>query len=402
MPRLSPQGLQAFHTRDFVAHLCSTGNRLVREHHDTFFHSECPLFPDMLRYVQLFCGASVGGAALLNHGITRTAVNWAGGMHHAQAGYGYGFCYANDAVLAILELLRYHARVLYVDIDIHHGDAVQEAFYDCNRVMTLSLHKYGDGFFPQTGALDETGGPNAQGCAVNVPLASGVTDAQYVALFDRVLDAALASFAPEAIVLQSGADSLAGDVLGVKFSSCFNLTPRGHAHCHRRLAATGLPLLVLGGGGYSVDSTALCWAYETCALSGSQAEALEARVDEWAECARVVPNMNGARDLEATLARVLATLGRLRPPSVQLHDACDRAGLPLGVCGGADQQQRRRSVRSGGAVTCYMGDVAVHPLPRSSLPALRDKQCLPPMLEDCGTSFLTDDLIEMVMDACTL
>ncbi len=92
----------------------------------------------------------------LNHGLVDVAINWAGGLHHAKKSEASGFCYVNDIVLAILELLKYHARVLYIDIDIHHGDGVEEAFYTTDRVMTVSFHKFGD-FFPGTGKLDDIG-----------------------------------------------------------------------------------------------------------------------------------------------------------------------------------------------------------------------------------------------------
>lgn len=91
-------------------------------------------------------------AARLNHGLCDIAINWAGGLHHAKKSEGSGFCYVNDIVLGILELLKYHPRVLYIDIDVHHGDGVEEAFYVTDRVMTVSFHKYGD-FFPGTGDI---------------------------------------------------------------------------------------------------------------------------------------------------------------------------------------------------------------------------------------------------------
>ena len=93
-----------------------------------------------------------GGAVKLNHGESDIAINWAGGLHHAKKSEASGFCYINDIVLAILELLKYHARVLYIDIDIHHGDGVEEAFYTTDRVMTVSFHKYGE-YFPGTGDI---------------------------------------------------------------------------------------------------------------------------------------------------------------------------------------------------------------------------------------------------------
>jgi len=92
------------------------------------------------------------GAARLSRDKCDIAVNWAGGLHHAKKSEASGFCYVNDIVLGILELLRYHSRVLYIDIDVHHGDGVEEAFYTTDRVMTVSFHKYGE-YFPGTGEL---------------------------------------------------------------------------------------------------------------------------------------------------------------------------------------------------------------------------------------------------------
>ena len=93
----------------------------------------------------------------LNKGQSDVSINWAGGLHHAKKCEASGFCYANDIVLAILELLKHHARVLYLDIDIHHGDGVEEAFYTTDRVMTVSFHKFGDFFFPGTGDVKDVG-----------------------------------------------------------------------------------------------------------------------------------------------------------------------------------------------------------------------------------------------------
>ena len=100
-----------------------------------------PPHPHPIPSPQLYSGGSVNGASLLNSGAADIVLNWAGGMHHAKKAEASGFCYVNDIVLAILELLKTHARVLYVDIDIHHGDGVEEAFYLTDRVMTVSFHK---------------------------------------------------------------------------------------------------------------------------------------------------------------------------------------------------------------------------------------------------------------------
>ncbi|KAH6941598.1 hypothetical protein HPB50_020626 [Hyalomma asiaticum] len=166
------------------------------------------------------------------------AINWSGGLHHAKKFEASGFCYVNDIVIAILELLKYHPRVLYIDIDIHHGDGVQEAFYLTDRVMTVSFHKYGNYFFPGTGDIGDC-----------------------TQVFKPVIQGVMEYFQPSCIVLQCGADSLAGDRLG-----CFNLSIRGHGECVKFIRELGLPLLVLGGGGYTVRNVARAWTYETSLL----------------------------------------------------------------------------------------------------------------------------------------
>ena len=111
---------------------------------------DCPVFDGLYEYCQLAAGGSIAGAMKLNHGQADIAINWAGGLHHAKKSEAAGFCYVNDIVLGILELLKVHERVVYIDCDIHHGDGVEEAFYTTDRVMTVSFHKFG-GFFPGTG-----------------------------------------------------------------------------------------------------------------------------------------------------------------------------------------------------------------------------------------------------------
>ena len=117
---------------------------------------DCPVFDGLYDFCQLSAGGSIGGAVKLNMQKADVAVNWAGGLHHAKKCEASGFCYVNDIVLAILELLKVHQRVLYIDIDIHHGDGVEEAFYTTDRVMTVSFHKYGE-YFPGTGDTKDIG-----------------------------------------------------------------------------------------------------------------------------------------------------------------------------------------------------------------------------------------------------
>lgn len=225
--------------------------------------TDCPIFDGLYDFCRQYTGGSLAGAKQLCNGYTDIAVNWAGGLHHAKKCEASGFCYVNDIVIAILELLRHHARVLYIDIDVHHGDGVQEAFYTTDRVLTLSFHKYGDGFFPGTGDLHEVGVRKGKYFSVNVPLRNGIDDAGYAYVFQPVVRDTIEYFRPKAIVLQCGADSLGCDRLG-----SFNLTLAGHGECIKYVKSFGIPLLVLGGGGYTIRNVARCWAYETSILAG--------------------------------------------------------------------------------------------------------------------------------------
>jgi hypothetical protein len=113
------------------------------------FGDDCPIFDGMYGYCSLYTGASMDAARRLSSGQSKIAINWSGGLHHAKKANASGFCYVNDIVCAILHLLLFHPRVLYIDIDVHHGDGVEQAFWSTDRVMTLSFHKYDKlEFFP--------------------------------------------------------------------------------------------------------------------------------------------------------------------------------------------------------------------------------------------------------------
>eukprot|EP00057_Strongylocentrotus_purpuratus_P009186 XP_011663660.1 PREDICTED: histone deacetylase 1 isoform X1 [Strongylocentrotus purpuratus] len=223
---------------------------------------DCPVFDGLYEFCQLSSGGSVAGAVKLNKQQTDIAINWAGGLHHAKKSEASGFCYVNDIVLAILELLKYHQRVLYIDIDIHHGDGVEEAFYTTDRVMTVSFHKYGE-YFPGTGDLRDIGAGKGKYYAVNFPLRDGIDDESYDKIFKPIMCKVMEMYQPSAICLQCGADSLSGDRLG-----CFNLTLKGHAKCVEFMKQYNLPLLLMGGGGYTIRNVARCWTYETSTALG--------------------------------------------------------------------------------------------------------------------------------------
>lgn len=161
-------------------------------------------------------------------------------------------------------VLRYHPRVLYIDIDIHHGDGVELAFWNSNRVMTVSFHKYTGDFFPGTGRLNDNGGGAGQHFCLNVPLQDGIDDDSYLAIFKTVIGDTVTSFRPSSIVLQCGADSLGCDRLGA-----FNLSIAAHGECVNFVRKFNVPLLVVGGGGYTVHNVSRCWTYETSVLVGA-------------------------------------------------------------------------------------------------------------------------------------
>eukprot|EP00466_Bigelowiella_natans_P016307 jgi/Bigna1/58512/fgenesh1_pm.100_\ len=252
---------------DFLRRVCPDNEKecqLELQKFNLGLYTDCPIFPGLYNFCQLYTGASIDGACKLNNGQVDIAINWSGGLHHAKKSEASGFCYINDIVLAILELLKYHARVLYIDIDIHHGDGVEEAFYTTDRVMTVSFHKYGD-FFPGSGAVTDIGDQKGKHYSVNFPLEDGIDDKGFLSVFKPVISKVMEMYQPGAIVLQCGADSLTGDRLG-----CFNVTLKGHGECVRYVKSFNVPLLVLGGGGYNIRNVSRCWTYETSVILESE------------------------------------------------------------------------------------------------------------------------------------
>lgn len=259
--KASFEEMTKYHSDDYIKFL-----RTIRPENTSEYNKQmqrfnvgedCPVFDGLYEFCQISTGGSVAGAVKLNKQQADVAINWAGGLHHAKKSEASGFCYVNDIVLAILELLKYHQRVLYVDIDIHHGDGVEEAFYTTDRVMTVSFHKYGE-YFPGTGDLRDIGAGKGKNYSVNFPLRDGIDDDAYERIFNPVLSKVMEMYQPNAVVLQCGADSLSGDRLG-----CFNLSLKGHAQCVDFIKKFNLPLLILGGGGYTIRNVARCWTYET-------------------------------------------------------------------------------------------------------------------------------------------
>ena len=212
-----------------------------------------PVFAGMYDAAALIAGGSAQAALRLWNGEVEHSINIAGGLHHAMRDHASGFCIFNDVVLAIRTLLDAGAKkVAYVDIDVHHGDGVQAAFYDDPRVLTISLHQDPRTLFPGTGMPSETGADEAEGTAVNVALPPGTDDAGWLRAFDAVVPGALRAFAPDVLVSQCGCDTHHEDPL-----ANLELTVDGQRAAIARMHAlahevVGGKWLAFGGGGYGL------------------------------------------------------------------------------------------------------------------------------------------------------
>jgi acetoin utilization protein AcuC len=262
--------------------------------HDPFFSGyglgtpDNPTFDNMHEASALVAGASLAAAEAVWRGEARRAVNIAGGLHHAMAGRASGFCVYNDPAVAIARLLDLGAeRVGYVDVDVHHGDGVQEIFADDPRVLTISLHETPLTLFPGTGFSDETGGPGAKGSAVNVPLPPGTADAGWLRAFHAVVPSVLRAFQPQILVTQCGADShrldpLADLRLSVDGQRASYLALRALADelCEGRWVATG-------GGGYAlVEVVPRAWTHLLAVATGEPIEPAALTPPAWRALAR--------------------------------------------------------------------------------------------------------------------
>ncbi|MBT8357244.1 MAG: hypothetical protein HKO79_01255 [Desulfobacterales bacterium] len=224
---------------------------------------DCPVFSDMYRYASLACGATLTGAELILSGETNIAFNPSGGFHHAKSEFASGFCYLNDVVLGSLRLTEKGKRVLFLDVDAHHCDGVQDAFYTQNDVMVISLHESGETLFPWTGFENEIGEGPGLGFNVNVPLPVGIFDEAYMTVFKEVALPLIKAYLPDIIVLELGMDALSGDPL-----VHLDLTNNTYVEIINELLKLKKPILATGGGGYDVEKTVRGWALAWKTLSG--------------------------------------------------------------------------------------------------------------------------------------
>jgi acetoin utilization protein AcuC len=267
--RASLADLEQFHSARYLGELqrAAAGDLTLDGLQMGFGGPDTPVFNDMFEYGVWACSAALTAADVLLQGRADIVFQLLGGFHHAMPERAAGFCYLNDVALACLRLASAGKRILYLDLDAHHGDGVQEAFYRRNDVLTISLHESGKTLFPWGGFENEIGEGPGLGFNVNIPLPAGTYDEAFLMAIDRLVMPLAGAYGPDLIVVELGLDALAGDPL-----THLRLTNNIVAEVANRLLPLHKPLLVTGGGGYNVENTVRGWALAWRTLGGEDDE----------------------------------------------------------------------------------------------------------------------------------
>lgn len=246
----------AFHSQAYLDVLKSANHGLdnVMFYRYGLGSGDNPVFRGLYEWSTLSTGASIQAAQMVDSGMVSTAFNIAGGLHHAHREQASGFCYLNDPAVIISGLVNKGRRVAYLDIDAHHGDGVQWAFYDSPQVLTISVHESGNYLFPGTGGVEEMGRGEGKGFSVNVPLIPGSDDEVFLYAFNEIVPPFVSRFRPDILVTQLGVDSFKTDPL-----SHLELTTAGFLEAVRVCKELCPRWIALGGGGYNVDNVARAW-----------------------------------------------------------------------------------------------------------------------------------------------
>ncbi len=245
-----------FHTPEYLKILRAADNGITPpggpEH--ALGLGDNPVFKGVYTWSALGSGASIQAAELISSGRADVAFNIAGGLHHAFPDHASGFCYLNDPVLAINYLVSQGKRVAYVDIDAHHGDGVERAFFETDKVLTISIHESGRYLFPGTGFAEDIGIGEGRGYSINLPMDQYTGDALFVEGFKEIVPRFLEAFRPDVLVTQLGVDTMKSDPI-----THLELTTNGFEEMVRTFKETGIPWVALGGGGYDLGYVARCW-----------------------------------------------------------------------------------------------------------------------------------------------
>ena len=257
--------LMWYHSADYIKAVrrLNEGDATVDQRRFNFGPGDNPAYSGIYDAAVLSTGATMTAVELLLSGEADAAFSISGGLHHAMPSYAYGFCVFNDPVIGIKRMVAEGMRVAYVDIDCHHGDGVQHAFYDTDAVMTISLHESGAFLFPGTGHTQEIGAGRGRGYSVNMPLYPYTTDEVYLWALREVAMPLLQRFHPDVLVTQLGIDSHFKDPI-----THLALSVQGHAAAVEELASLGIgKWLALGGGGYDLQAVARAWALDFAVMS---------------------------------------------------------------------------------------------------------------------------------------
>ena len=252
--------LLTFHTGEYVEAVRGLSGGEVRQDAASYGfsdHGDNPVYPGMYEAALWSTGASLTAAEMLADGRADVAFNCSGGLHHAMSSRASGFCIFNDPVIAINVLLERGLRVAYVDIDAHHGDGVQSAFYDSDRVLTVSMHESGAYLFPGTGFVEEVGEGRGRGFSVNVPLFPYTGDETYLWALRAAVIPLVEAFKPDVLATQLGMDPYFRDPI-----THLGLTVQGHARMVEELGRLCPRWLAFGGGGYDLSAVARGWTLD--------------------------------------------------------------------------------------------------------------------------------------------
>ncbi|HLK57685.1 MAG TPA: acetoin utilization protein AcuC [Chthonomonadaceae bacterium] len=254
------------HSRDFLEALSSLdrGDSLRNPYRYGLGTGDNPIFPGIYEASLRYTGGSLGAAQAVLDGAS-VAFNMAGGLHHAHYDRAAGFCVLNDCAVGIRRLRRKFSRVAYVDIDVHHGDGVQESFYSDPTVLTVSLQEVGRAFFPGTGYVEEIGEGAGEGYSVNVPFAPYTPGDIWLQGWREAALPILKAFDPEAILLQLGTDTHALDPL-----AHLALRAQDWLEAVKDVQALGKPIVAVGGGGYNLTTVTRMWALAVGTLAGQE------------------------------------------------------------------------------------------------------------------------------------
>ncbi|WP_455370089.1 acetoin utilization protein AcuC, partial [[Eubacterium] cellulosolvens] len=222
---------------------------------------DTPAFKGCFEVTSWIVGASLVGIEAVINGKADHAFNFSGGLHHAPPNKASGFCIFNDPAICISILKKKYGikRIAYIDIDAHHGDGVMYGFYNDPSVLNIDFHEDGRYLFPGRGFSDEVGEGEAKGLKINIPLPPNVNDKLYLEAFHRIVPAALRSYEPEIILLQSGADSHKGDPLthlSITVKTYYEIASWLHKFVHEMCSGK---IMIFGGGGYLLSNVARCW-----------------------------------------------------------------------------------------------------------------------------------------------